>query len=55
LVLDRPARPVSIALRERGILTGTAADPNCLRLCPPAVLPPEGLDAFLTALRETLA
>lgn len=55
LVLDRPARPVAIALRERGILTGTAADPNCLRLCPPAVLPSEGLDAFLTALRETLA
>ncbi len=55
LVLDRPARPVAVALRDRGVLTGTAADPACLRLCPPAVLPPEGVDAFLTALRDTLA
>ncbi len=55
LVLDRPAREVAAGLRDRGILTGTAADPACLRLCPPAVMPSEGVDAFLSALRDTLA
>lgn len=50
LVLDRPAKPVAAALMSHGILTGTAHDPNCLRLCPPATLP----DAALTALHAAL-
>lgn len=50
LVLDRPARPVVGALLEYGILAGSANDPNCLRLCPPAVMPTEGIDALQTAL-----
>ena len=55
LVLDRPARPVLGALLEQGILSGTAADPNCLRLCPPAVMPDQGLDDLERALRLALA
>lgn len=54
LVLDRPAGPVAAALREAGILTGTAHDPHCLRLCPPATLPDAALDALHAALSAAL-
>ena len=50
LVLDRPARPVVGALLKHGILAGTANDPHCLRLCPPAVMPTHGIDALQTAM-----
>lgn len=55
VVLDRPARPVAQALVEAGFLTGTAADPRCLRLCPPAIMPPATLEAFFDALAAALA
>ncbi len=55
LVLDRPARPVAAALREAGVLAGTAADPRVLRLSPPAVMPPEGVAALAEALAAILA
>ena len=55
VVLDRPAKPVVAALRARGILTGTAHDPHCLRLAPPAVLPDAALDDLEQALRACLA
>lgn len=51
LVLDRPARPVVGELLSHGILAGTANDPHCLRLCPPAVMPREGIDALEHAMR----
>lgn len=54
LVLDRPAREVSNLLVEQGFLTGTAADPNCLRLCPPATMPPEALTSLLECLAGIL-
>ena len=43
------------SLVDRGFLTGTAADPNCLRLCPPATMPMDALDALLEALGQTLS
>lgn len=50
LILDRPARPVVGALLKHGILAGTANDPHCLRLCPPAVMPEAGIDALHNAM-----
>src|SRR5688500_882808 len=38
--LDRPAKPVAAALLARRFIVGTSSDPNVLRLCPPAVMPP---------------
>jgi len=55
VILDRPARPASAALIERGFLVGTAADPRCIRLCPPAILAPHTMHAFFDALTEVLA
>jgi len=46
LVFEEPAAPIKEALIGHGILTGTAADPHCLRLCPPAVMPMSGIDAL---------
>jgi hypothetical protein len=37
------------------VLAGTAHDPHCLRLCPPAVLPLSALDEFESALRACLS
>lgn len=55
LVLDRPARPVLEAIVHHGVLPGTASDPHCLRLCPPALMPREGVDALVAGLRAVLA
>ncbi len=55
LVLDRPARPVMHALRERGFLLGTSTDPRVLRLAPPAVMPVSGVHLLADALAEVLA
>lgn len=55
LVLDRPARGVLEAIVHHGVLPGTASDPNCLRLCPPALMPKEGVDALVAGLRLVLA
>jgi len=51
VVLDRPAKPVVEALQEQGFLSGTAGDPNVLRLSPPAVMPEHAVQL----LAETLA
>ncbi len=55
LVLDRPAKPVQAALFSHGILAGTANDAHCLRLCPPAVMPSEGIDALQRAMTAVCA
>ncbi len=55
LVLDRPARPLQLALFERGILVGSANDPAVLRLLPPLVLTNDEADTFLTTLHEVLS
>ena len=54
VILDRPAKPIDAALLDRGYLTGTAHDPHCLRLCPPAILPIETMRAFFDTLTEVL-
>ena len=54
LVLDRPAKAVANQLVAEGYLTGTAADPNCLRLCPPATMPLDALDGLLECLARVL-
>ena len=55
LVLDRPARPVQLALFERGILVGSANDPSVLRLLPPLILTDDEADIFLEVLHEVLS
>ena len=55
VILDRPARPVIQRLIERGFLCGTAGDPNCLRLCPPAAMPQDALAELFANLAELLA
>jgi acetylornithine/N-succinyldiaminopimelate aminotransferase len=47
----RPAKEIQAELLECGILTGTAADPNIVRLLPPFILQEEHVDM----LRDTLA
>ena len=55
LALDRPARPVQLALFERGLLVGSANDPAVLRLLPPLVLTDDEADTFLDNLHEVLS
>jgi acetylornithine/N-succinyldiaminopimelate aminotransferase len=55
LHLDRPAADVQRALFGRRILTGTAADPQVLRLLPPLSFSVQEADLLLTGLREVLA
>lgn len=47
-----PAKLVHAALLERGILTGTAADPNIVRLLPPFVLETEHVELLRAALLD---
>lgn len=54
LHLDRPARGVQVSLFERGILVGSAIDPNVVRLLPPLVLRDDEVDRFVVALKEVL-
>jgi acetylornithine/N-succinyldiaminopimelate aminotransferase len=50
LVCDRPSGEVRDALLEQGILTGTSADPNVLRILAPLVLNDEHVDHLARAL-----
>jgi len=54
LRLGRPAVPVQRMLFERRVLTGTASDPEVLRLMPPLSLNRREADLLLGALREVL-
>lgn len=54
LHLDRPAIPVQQALFRRRILTGTASDPNVLRLMPPLTFSAAECNLVLGALEEAL-
>jgi acetylornithine/N-succinyldiaminopimelate aminotransferase len=51
----RPAKDVHAALLERGILAGTAADPNIVRLLPPFVLRAEHVELLRAALLDIKA
>jgi acetylornithine/N-succinyldiaminopimelate aminotransferase len=55
LHLDRPAAEVQQALFARRILTGTASDPNVLRLLPPLSFSAREADLLLAGLEEVLA
>ncbi len=55
LRLGRPAAPVQRALFAHRILTGTATDPDVLRLLPPLSFSHAEADRLLTALKEVLA
>jgi len=48
----RPAKEIQAELLECGILTGTAADPQVLRLLPPFILQEQHVDMLRDALRE---
>ncbi|HYL30790.1 MAG TPA: aminotransferase class III-fold pyridoxal phosphate-dependent enzyme [Gemmatimonadales bacterium] len=54
LRLGRPAVPVQRTLFERRVLTGTASDPEVLRLMPPLSFNRREADLLLGALREVL-
>jgi acetylornithine/N-succinyldiaminopimelate aminotransferase len=49
---EEPAKVLQNALLERGILTGSAGDPNIVRLLPPLTLQKEHVDQLVAALRE---
>jgi len=49
---ERPAKEIHAALLERGILAGTAADPNILRLIPPFVLEASHVELLRDALLD---
>jgi acetylornithine/N-succinyldiaminopimelate aminotransferase len=48
----RPAKAIQAELLESGILTGTAADPQVLRLLPPYILEEEHVDMLADTLRD---
>jgi acetylornithine/N-succinyldiaminopimelate aminotransferase len=50
LRVNRPAKEVHAQLLERGILTGTSADPGIIRLLPPYILEEEHVDILRSAL-----
>jgi len=49
---SKPAKQVHAALLERGILAGTSADPDILRLLPPYVLQPSHVEILRDALLD---
>jgi acetylornithine/succinyldiaminopimelate/putrescine aminotransferase len=55
LHLARPAAEVQRALFGRRIITGTASDPEVLRLLPPLSFSEDEADLFLAGLKEVLA
>jgi acetylornithine/succinyldiaminopimelate/putrescine aminotransferase len=54
LELDAPAAPIRAELLQRGIITGSADDPNVIRLMPPLNIPLDALDDFATTLEMSL-
>ena len=55
LKLDRPAAGVQRALFESRVLTGTASDPNILRLMPPLSFSRSEANLLIDALRRVLS
>ncbi|HST06137.1 MAG TPA: acetylornithine/succinylornithine family transaminase [Chloroflexia bacterium] len=54
LCLDKPAKDVQTELFNRGIITGTSADPNVLRIMPPMVVTSADIDHMASVLAEVL-
>jgi acetylornithine/succinyldiaminopimelate/putrescine aminotransferase len=55
LRLDVPAKQVQAAALECGVILGTSADPNVLRLMPPMVVTESDVDHLTSVLAEVLA
>ena len=49
---NKPAKQIHAALLERGILAGTSADPDILRLLPPFVLEAGHVEILRDALLD---
>jgi acetylornithine aminotransferase len=54
LCLDLPAKAVQAAMLERGIVLGTSADPNVLRLMPPMVVTEADVEHLASVLGSVL-
>lgn len=54
LCLDVPAKDVQAAALKRGVILGTSADPNVLRLMPPMVVTAEDVEHLASVLGEVL-
>jgi acetylornithine/N-succinyldiaminopimelate aminotransferase len=52
LTTTRPAKEIQAELLEGGILTGTASDPQVLRLLPPYILEEQHVDMLRDTLRD---
>ncbi len=52
--LDQPAAPVIAALRSSYVLTGSASNPNVIRLMPPLNTPDGAIDQFVSAFEHAL-
>ena len=52
--IEREAAAVQKAMLERGVVVGTADEPNVLRLLPPLTLRPSHVDVCVAALGEVL-
>ena len=52
--LDRPAKPVAAALRDAGVIVGTAGRADTLRLMPPLTTTDAEIDAALARLADVL-
>lgn len=52
LLTSRPAKEVLAELRARGILAGSSADPNVVRLLPPLILEDTHVDQLVATLAE---
>jgi len=55
LRVNRAAKDIHAKLLERGILTGTSADPGIIRLLPPYILQEEHVDLLRAALTAVAA
>ena len=55
LRMNRPAKEIHAKLLARGILTGTASDPEIIRLLPPYILEEEHVDLLRDALAAIAA
>ena len=55
LRLDIPAKGVQAGALERGIILGTSADPNVLRLMPPMVVREQEIEHLRSALSAVLS
>ena len=54
LRLDKPAKDIHMEVFNRGVIVGTSADPNVLRVMPPMVVTPADIDHLVAVLADVL-